>query len=50
MRDYVNRALTESSDERGDADRTKTGVPLGRSVINPVNGERIPRMWVADYV
>jgi leucyl-tRNA synthetase len=49
VRDYVNRALTESSDERGDADRTKTGVPLGRSVVNPVNGERIP-MWVADYV
>ena len=49
VRDYVNHALTESSDERGDADRTKTGVPLGRSVVNPVNGERIP-MWVADYV
>ena len=49
VRDYVNRALTESNDERGDTDRTKTGVPLGRSVINPVNGERIP-MWVADYV
>src|SRR3954463_14431449 len=49
VRDYVNRAFTESSDERGDADRTKTGVPLGRSVVNPVNGERIP-MWVADYV
>src|SRR5215210_8388574 len=49
VRDYVNRALTESSDERGDAERTKTGVPLGRSVVNPVNGERIP-MWVADYV
>ena len=27
----------------------KTGVPLGREVINPVNGERIP-MFVADYV
>jgi leucyl-tRNA synthetase len=49
VRDYVNKALTESSDERSDTDRTKTGVPLGRSVINPVNGERIP-MWVADYV
>src|SRR3954447_21396212 len=49
VRDYVNRALTESSDERGDADRTKTGVPLGRSVVNPVSGEPIP-MWVADYV
>jgi leucyl-tRNA synthetase len=49
VREYVNHALTESREERGDTERTKTGVPLGRSVINPVNGERIP-MWVADYV
>jgi leucyl-tRNA synthetase len=49
VREYVNSALTESSEERADTERTKTGVPLGRSVVNPVNGERIP-MWVADYV
>jgi leucyl-tRNA synthetase len=49
VREYVNAALTESAEERSDTDRTKTGVPLGRTVINPVNGERIP-MWVADYV
>ena len=49
VRDYVNKAQTESSEERRDAERTKTGVPLGRFVVNPVNGERIP-MWVADYV
>jgi leucyl-tRNA synthetase len=49
VRDYVNRALAESSEERADADRTKTGVALGRTVVNPVNGERIP-MYVADYV
>jgi len=49
VRDYVNSTLTESSEERNDTDRTKTGVPLGRTVVNPVNGERIP-MWVADYV
>jgi leucyl-tRNA synthetase len=29
--------------------REKTGVPLGRYAINPVNGERIP-IWAADYV
>ena len=29
--------------------REKSGVPLGRHAINPVNGERIP-MWAADYV
>src|SRR5215217_4460867 len=49
VREYVNRALTEDRTERGAAEREKTGVPLGRTVVNPVNGERIP-MWVADYV
>ena len=49
VREYVNRALNESNEERGNAERPKTGVPLGRTVTNPVNGERIP-MWVADYV
>jgi len=49
VHDYVNHALNESNEERGDAERPKTGVPLGRTVTNPVNGERIP-MYVADYV
>ena len=29
VRDYVNKALTEYREERGDAEREKTGVPLG---------------------
>jgi leucyl-tRNA synthetase len=49
VREYVNAALSETTEERAEVDRTKTGVPLGRTVINPVNGERIP-MYVADYV
>jgi leucyl-tRNA synthetase len=49
VREYVNSALAETVEERSEADRTKTGVPLGRTVVNPVNGERIP-MFVADYV
>ncbi|MBS1870649.1 MAG: leucine--tRNA ligase [Actinobacteria bacterium] len=49
VRDYVNHALTESNEERGAADKPKTGVALGRTVTNPVNGEQIP-MYVADYV
>ena len=49
VRDYVNHVLTESREDRADTERTKTGVPLGQTVINPVNGERIP-MYVADYV
>jgi leucyl-tRNA synthetase len=49
VRDYVNHALTESGEERGSLEKPKTGVALGRTVVNPVNGERIP-MYVADYV
>ncbi|MEP6953078.1 MAG: leucine--tRNA ligase [Solirubrobacteraceae bacterium] len=49
VRRYVNHALNESVQERGDADKPKTGVALGRTVTNPVNGEQIP-MYVADYV
>jgi len=45
-RDYVRR-LTEV--DRLAEGREKTGVPLGRHAINPVNGERIP-VWAADYV
>jgi leucyl-tRNA synthetase len=49
VRDYVNESARASAEERADEERQKTGVPLGREVINPVNGERIP-MFVADYV
>jgi len=49
VREYVDRAARESAEERGAEDREKTGVPLGRAVVNPVNGEEIP-MFVADYV
>ena len=49
VREYVNHALTETNEERGNAEKPKTGVPLGRTVTNPVNGEQIP-MYVADYV
>ena len=49
VRAYVNRALTADKAQRGDVDKEKTGVPLGRTVTNPVNGEQLP-MFVADYV
>jgi len=49
IRDYVNEAARSSSEDRGDEDRPKTGVPLGREITNPVNGEKIPA-FVADYV
>jgi leucyl-tRNA synthetase len=49
VHEYVSHAITESGEVRGNADKPKTGVPLGRTVTNPVNGEQIP-MYVADYV
>ncbi|MGH2920281.1 MAG: class I tRNA ligase family protein, partial [Solirubrobacteraceae bacterium] len=49
VREYVDRVGRESAEERGAEDREKTGVALGRTVVNPVNGEEIP-MFVADYV
>src|SRR3954454_423845 len=49
VHEYINRAHLETAEERGAAEREKTGVPLGRTVVNPVNGEEIP-MFVADYV
>jgi leucyl-tRNA synthetase len=49
VREYVNRAMSESAEERAAEEREKTGVPLDRTVTNPVNGEEIP-MLVADYV
>ncbi len=49
VREYVNRSLNESAEERGDEHKEKTGVPLGHTVTNPATGEEIP-IWVADYV
>jgi leucyl-tRNA synthetase len=49
VHEYVNRSLTDHVEDRGAADKPKTGVSLGRTVTNPVNGEELP-MYVADYV
>ncbi len=49
VHEYVNRALTESPELRGDTEKPKTGVPLGRTVTNPLTDEQIP-MFVSDYV
>ena len=49
VRAYVDATIRESVEERGDEGRAKTGVPLGRTITNPVNGEQIP-MFVSDYV
>jgi leucyl-tRNA synthetase len=49
VHDYINGALAGPHGDRSDDERPKTGVPVGRTVTNPVNGEQIP-IYVADYV
>ena len=49
VHDYISHALAAPGQDRAAAGKQKTGVPLGRSVRNPANGEEIP-MFVADYV
>ena len=46
---YRRESSAKSDLERVELAKTKSGVPLGTRVINPVNGEAIP-LWVADYV
>jgi leucyl-tRNA synthetase len=46
---YVAAAAAKSDIDRSDATREKTGVALGVSAKNPLNGERVP-VWVGDYV
>jgi leucyl-tRNA synthetase len=49
VREYVDESMRVGAEERSSEERAKTGVPLGRAVTNPVNGEQIP-MFVADFV
>ena len=44
VHEYVNQALTESREERGDAEREKTGVPLGRTSSTRSTASR-SRCW-----
>jgi leucyl-tRNA synthetase len=46
---YRKRVASKSDLERTELNKEKTGVPLGSTAINPVNGEEIP-VWIADYV
>jgi len=46
---YLEQVQKSTEVERQDAGRVKTGIPLERWAINPVNGERMP-VWTADYV
>jgi leucyl-tRNA synthetase len=46
---YVAAAKKKTDIDRSDATKEKTGVPLGVTAINPINGDAIP-VYVADYV
>ncbi len=46
---YLDQVKQSNDIERLATDRPKSGVPLGRFAVNPVNGERLP-IWAADYV
>ena len=46
---YLAEVRKASDIDRLSTERPKTGVDLGVTAINPVNGERIP-VWASDYV
>lgn len=47
--EFAEAAKKVSALERAQGDRDKHGIFMGRYVVNPVNGEKVP-IWVADYV
>ncbi len=49
VKEVVEGAKKISAVERAQGDHEKHGAFIGRYVINPVNGEKVP-VWVADYV
>ncbi|MDR1355647.1 MAG: leucine--tRNA ligase [Propionibacteriaceae bacterium] len=46
---YLEQVKQATEIERQSSEHIKTGIDLGVSAINPVNGEHIP-VWAADYV
>ncbi|MBW8750744.1 MAG: leucine--tRNA ligase [Propionibacteriales bacterium] len=46
---YLEETRKASDIDRMSTDRPKTGVDLGVTATNPVNGEQIP-VWASDYV
>ncbi|WNV77261.1 leucine--tRNA ligase [Geodermatophilus sp. DSM 44513] len=49
VREYQRQASRRSELDRQDAGREKTGVWLGVTATNPVNGQELP-VFIADYV
>ncbi|MGN0062730.1 MAG: leucine--tRNA ligase, partial [Nocardioides sp.] len=49
LEDYLVEVRKASDIDRLATDRPKTGVDLGVTATNPVNGEQVP-VWASDYV
>jgi leucyl-tRNA synthetase len=49
VEEYREKAAKLSEFDRTLDNRTKTGVPTGKFVINPINGEKVP-LYIGDYV
>ena len=49
LEDYLVEVRKASDIDRMSTERPKTGVDLGITATNPVNGEQIP-VWASDYV
>lgn len=49
VKQYRDSAKLLSEIERTSTVKEKTGVPIGATAINPINGEKVP-IWTADYV
>lgn len=49
VKDYVNRSLSKTDEQRLKQEKDKTGVFTGYYALNPVDNKKIP-IWVADYV
>jgi len=45
----VKAAAAATAVERQTGEREKNGAPLGRYVINPINGQKVP-IWISDYI
>lgn len=49
VQEYIESSRRQSDIERTAVKKDKTGVALGATAVNPVNGAKIP-IWIADYV
>jgi leucyl-tRNA synthetase len=46
---YIQQTRKLTEIDRTSTEKEKTGVFIGSSCVNPVNGEKVP-VWIADYV